>query len=214
MQLSIINKNGETTGKEELFSGLSDKKYSLRLVHQVSKSYTSNSRVGRAHTKDRAERSGGGKKPWRQKGTGRARSGSNRSPIWRKGGVTFGPRSDRNYADHTSNSMKQAGLRAALVSKAQDEGIFVMQDVPVVSGKTKEISTYLAKLAFKGRTMFLVSGTKEIRAPFARAGRNIPKVTVKNPETVTLLDFLKATNILIDRGSVQVLEKRLVKEAE
>jgi len=209
MDIQIFGLDGKKVATEVAFSAWDNKVVSPKLLHQVYVNFESNKRIGRAHTKDRSERSGGGIKPWRQKGTGRARSGSSRSPIWRKGGVTFGPRSSRNYITHTPSSMRRTALAGVLMGKIRDEEMVVLTEMPKVLGKTKEFKTAIDKLPLKGATIFLVAGTKEARAPFARAGRNLPDVFVKNPATVTANDLLRVSMIVTDKAGLQALEERV-----
>ena len=112
-------------------------KWNADLVSQVLYSQASNRRAGTAHTKDRSEVRGGGKKPWNQKGSGRARHGSSRSPIWRHGGVTFGPRNDKDYKKIIPKGMKVAALFSLLSAKVKAGKVIFLDEVPTLSGKTK-----------------------------------------------------------------------------
>ncbi len=214
MNIQVVNLEGKKVGTEEAFSKWENREVSPKLMHQVAVDYDTNSRVSRAHTKDRSERRGGGIKPWRQKGTGRARAGSSRSPIWRKGGIAFGPRAERNYAAYTPVSMKRTALAGVLVGKVRDEEMIVLDELPKISGKTKELVATFEKLSVKGSAIFLVSGPKEKRAIFARAGRNIPNVHVMNPETVTANDLLVFSSVVTDRDGLKALEKRVTKSSK
>ena len=209
MDIQIFGLDGKKVTTETAFSAWDNRVVSPKLLHQVYVNFDSNKRVSRAHTKDRSERSGGGIKPWRQKGTGRARAGSSRSPIWRKGGITFGPRSDRNYATYTPSSMRRTALAGVILGKIRDEEMVVLEEMPKVSGKTKEFKTALDKLPVKGTTIFLVAGDKEARAPFARAGRNLQDIFVKNPATVTANDLLRVSMVVTDKAGLRALEERV-----
>lgn len=209
MDIQIFGLDGKKVTTETAFSAWDNRVVSPKLLHQVYVDFESNKRIGRAHTKDRSERSGGGIKPWRQKGTGRARAGSSRSPIWRKGGVTFGPRSNRNYITHTPSSMRRTALAGVILGKIRDEEMVVLTEMPEVSGKTKEFKTAIDKLPLKGTTIFLVAGDKVARAPFARAGRNLPNIFVKNPATVTANDLLRVAMVVTDKAGLRALEERV-----
>lgn len=211
MKINIFDLEGKNIGAQESFSEWDNKEVSKNLLHQVIVNFDSNKRVSRAHTKDRSERRGGGIKPWKQKGTGRARAGSSRSPIWRKGGVAFGPRAERNYASHTPKSMNRTALAGALKGKIQDEEMILLSDLPKVTGKTKELVMAFGKLPMRGITLFLVAGDKEVRAPFLRASRNLHDVIVKNPEIVTANDLLRTTMVVTDKAGIAVLETRIAK---
>lgn len=209
MEINILDSEGKKVATENAFSAWDNKSVSPKLLHQVAVNFDNNQRVSRAHTKDRSERRGGGIKPWKQKGTGRARSGSSRSPIWRKGGVAFGPRSERNYETHTPKSMNRTALAGVLVGKIKDKEMVVLNDLPKITGKTKELVAAFDKLPVRGIVLFLVSGDKAARAPFLRAGRNLQDVIVKNPEIITANDLLRTTTIITDKAGIAVLENRI-----
>ena len=204
---------GKKIGTQIGFSAWDSKTVSPKLLHQVATNFDSNKRVSRANTKDRSERSGGGIKPWKQKGTGRARAGSSRSPIWRKGGIAFGPRAERNYGSHTPKSMNRTALAGVLVGKVHDDEMVLLSDLPKITGKTKELVTAFGKLPVKGISLFLVAGDKTTRAPFLRASRNLQNVIVKNPEIVTANDLLRTTTIITDKAGLAVLETRISAKA-
>ena len=128
------------------------------LVHQVTTAMQANLRQNRAHTKDRAEVSGGGKKPWKQKGTGQARHGSTRSPIWRHGGVTFGPRSTRDYSEKINKKMRTGALLSVLSRKATDGEIVLVDKLTFAAPKTKEALGALVAIS-KGAKAKLLSST-------------------------------------------------------
>lgn len=214
MEINILDLEGKKIATEAAFTAWDNKAVSPKLLHQVIVNFDNNKRVSRAHTKDRSERRGGGIKPWKQKGTGRARSGSSRSPIWRKGGIAFGPRADRNYETHTPKSMNRTALAGVLMGKIKDEEMVVLKDLPKITGKTKELVAAFGKLPVRGITLFLVAGDKEARAPFLRASRNLQDVIVKNPEVVTANDMLRTTSIVTDKAGIAVLETRITKTAK
>jgi len=211
MEIQILNLEGKKVGTEKGFADFEKKTFSPKLIHQVAVGYLTNMRISRAHTKDRAERRGGGIKPWRQKGTGRARAGSSRSPIWRKGGVTFGPRTEKNYVVHTPNSMKKTALVGVLAGKVKDGEFFLLDEMPKVTGKSKELAAAFSKLKLNGKTLFLVAGTSEERSPFLRASKNNPQVEVKSPESVNAIEILNATFIVTNAAGLKVLENRVKK---
>jgi large subunit ribosomal protein L4 len=209
MEINIFDLEGKKVSTQDSFTAWDSKTVSPILLHQVAVNFDNNKRIGRAHTKDRSERRGGGIKPWKQKGTGRARSGSSRSPIWRKGGVAFGPRSERNYVTHTPKGMNRTALAGVLVGKIKDEEMVVLSDLPKITGKTKELVEAFGKLPVKGVVLFLVSGDKVTRAPFLRTSRNLQNVIVKNPEVITANDLLRTTSIVTDKAGIVVLENRI-----
>ena len=137
MNVKVYNQQGEETGTVELPDSVFGLSWNADLVHQVVTSYAANVRQGIAHTKGRGEVRGGGKKPWRQKGTGRARHGSIRSPIWRGGGVTHGPNSEKNYKKKINKKMAKKALYTTLSAKAREGQIIVMDSLDFPEPKTK-----------------------------------------------------------------------------
>lgn len=130
------------------------------LVHQVTTAIQANLRQNRAHTKDRSEVSGGGRKPWKQKGTGRARHGSTRSPIWRHGGITFGPRNERNYSEKINKKMRIGALVSVLSRKAKDGELILIDEISFKAPKTADAKIMIEKLAKEARVPKLVTKKK------------------------------------------------------
>ena len=146
MLINIYNQEGKKTGQMKLPEEVFGKDFKPDLIHQVIIGMQSNKRQGTAHTKDRGEVRGGGKKPWKQKGTGRARHGSNRSPIWIGGGVTFGPTNEKNYKKVLPKKIRKAALLSILSAKAKDKDILVVEGIEIKEPKTKIIKPILDKL--------------------------------------------------------------------
>jgi len=134
MLVNTYNQKGEKTEQIELPKEIFGKEFKPDLIHQVVVSMQSSQRQGTAHAKNRSEVRGGGKKPWRQKGTGRARHGSTRSPIWIGGGVTFGPTKDRNYKKSIPKKMRRAALLSTLSAKAKDKEIAIIDEIKIKQG--------------------------------------------------------------------------------
>ncbi len=174
---------------------------SPRLLAQAVLVGRQRSRIRRAHTKQRAEVRGGGAKPWRQKGTGRARHGSRRSPLWVGGGVTFGPRSRRERRDIMPSKMARKAFAGALSVHMQSRTLEVVRFGPEDITKTKDVAAVL-----KGRRGILLIVPK--RGSLARAVRNMAAVTVRLTSQVTVADVLAARTVLIDEKSMPALEKR------
>jgi large subunit ribosomal protein L4 len=169
------------------------------LLHQVTVAFTANKRQGTAATKTRAMVSGGGKKPWRQKGTGRARAGSIRSPIWRHGGIIFGPH-PRGYRQKITKKMKRMALISAFSARAKEEGVAVYEIPEFEKPKTSIVYGALRKIGFEDEiTLLLTSGGKE---SLLISSRNIPWLLVKPFRQVNCLDVMRAKRILIDREVV------------
>lgn len=155
-ELPIFSMSGEKVGSIALPTEIFDVEWKNDLVHQVTTAMQANLRQNRAHTKDRAEVSGGGKKPWKQKGTGQARTGSNRSPLWRHGGVTFGPRSERDYSEKINHKMRVGALLAVLSRKAKDGEIILVDKFEFTKPSAKTAKTAMQSLAKGTEARFLM----------------------------------------------------------
>ncbi len=201
----ILNLKHEKVGTVELPTRVFGAAWAPRAVHQVVTAFLANTRNTVAHAKGRSEVSGGGKKPWKQKHTGRARHGSTRSPIWRGGGVTHGPLTARDFSKKVNEGMKRAALRSVLSKKLKDGEIAVVDSFSLPAAKTKEAAAVLKK--FGTRSALFVSA-KTDRA-LARASRNVPKV-----DTITAADlhtYVCAAHrtLFIEAKALEVLKKRL-----
>ncbi len=201
MKTDIYNHTGKVAGSIELPESIFGLEWNGDLVHQVVVAMQANARANTAHTKDRSEVSGGGRKPWRQKGTGQARHGSRRSPIWRGGGITFGPRSERNYSQKINKKMRSKALFVALSQKLRDGKIIFAEAIAPAEGKTSEMKKALE--AFAGIEGFTTLNTKKHNNVFMTAvapATEIKRAT-KNIHHVTLVD-------LINMNVVDVLNYR------
>ncbi|MEK7604812.1 MAG: 50S ribosomal protein L4 [Patescibacteria group bacterium] len=160
IELPVFSMEGKKVGAITLPENLFGQPWRADLVHQVTTAMQANLRQNRAHTKDRSEVSGGGKKPWKQKGTGQARHSSTRSPIWRHGGITFGPRSTRDYSEKINKKMRVGALLSALSRKAKDGEIILVDSLTFAAPKTAVAKTTLAALAKGTGAVQLVSKKK------------------------------------------------------
>ncbi|MHB8860432.1 MAG: 50S ribosomal protein L4 [Minisyncoccota bacterium] len=160
LEVPIFSMNGEKVGTTTLPETLFNAPWRSDLVHQVTTAMQANLRQNRAHTKDRSEVSGGGKKPWKQKGTGQARHGSTRSPIWRHGGITFGPRNERDYGEKINKKMRMGALVSVLSRKAKDGEIILVDKFTFSEPKAQVAKATLAKLATGAAASALVSKKK------------------------------------------------------
>lgn len=170
-------------------------------------SYLANARLASATTKQRGEVSGGGKKPWKQKGTGRARFGSSRNPIWRGGGVVFGPRGNENYTKKLSTTSKRVAVKQAL-SLANEAKKIVVKDV-TTTGKTSEVVTFLSDNKFDRKVLIVVD---EKTPELMRATNNLQNVLVVRASYLSVYHILNADAIVLSPKSVPVIKKWLVKE--
>lgn len=209
MKVDTYNQQGEKTGQAKLPEEIFGVKINADLMHQVVVSQAANRRQGNAHSKDRSEVSGGGKKPWRQKGTGRARAGSSRSPIWKGGGVTFGPTNERVYKKVIPQKMRQKAILMALSGKVQSQFLILLDELKIPAVKTKEINKILQNLPCKKQTVLIASPS--YNTELIRAARNIPQAGVAVIKDFNALDLLSAKYLLITQEGIEVLQKTFLK---
>jgi large subunit ribosomal protein L4 len=175
------------------------------LVHQVFVSLSANKRQVLADTKNRGERSGSGIKPWAQKGTGRARVGSSRTPTWRGGGVAFGPTSDRNFKKKINKKVNAKAIAIVLSGKLKDSEIRIIDKLELAEKKTKQMAEALKKLEIKGRMLIAFSdGEKEMLL----LTRNIAKVQNISVKQLNVLDMLNNKNLVMSKASAKFLEEK------
>jgi large subunit ribosomal protein L4 len=177
------------------------------LIKLAYDSYLANSRLASATTLQRGEVRGGGKKPWKQKGTGRARFGSSRNPIWRGGGIVFGPRGNENYTKRVSKTSKRVALRQAL-TLANEANKIVVKDVKT-TGKTSEVVKFLADNKFERKVLIVT----ELKTPeLLRATSNIQRVRLVSATYLNVFDILNADTIVLSTKSVDIVKNWLAKE--
>lgn len=203
MQNKLYNQEGQETGVVDLADSIFGLPMNADLVHQVRVALLANQRKPVVHTKDRSDVRGGGKKPWRQKGTGRARHGSIRSPIWKGGGVAHGPRHDKNYSQKINLKVARLGLKMALSDKLKSGRIMVVEKLDLASGQTKDFKNLVSKLASPGQSLLVV--TSQPVENLIRAGANLPKIKVTSVNSLSLLDVLKFHNIILTTHAVNRL---------
>ena len=209
MKLPVYNLAGEKTKEIELSSRIFGVKVKPEVVHQVVIAQQANSRQVLAHTKDKSEVRGGGKKPWKQKGTGRARHGSSRSPIWKGGGVTHGPRTDRIFAVEIPKKMRRKALFMVLSQKAKEANLIVLDKIELEKGKTKEMARSLAKLPCKGASTLIALPNYDKK--IFLASRNIKKVLIDDARNLNVLDLLNSKYLLMPKETIKTIEKIFIK---
>jgi len=217
MKVDLYNQKGENIGKIELKDEIFKVKAKPELLHESVLYYEKLSRRGTAKTKDRSEVSGGGRKPWRQKGTGRARHGSIRSPIWRKGGVVFGPNPEKKYEVKINKKAKRKALFGVLTGKMNDNEIFFIDKIEIKNPKTKEVVNLIENLAKiikdikKKKTIFILEKKDE---KFLKAVSNIKNLLTIPADSLNPYFLLKAKYVLIEKGALKVLEDHYLKESK
>jgi len=208
MKAKLYQQDGKVKGEVELPPSVFAAEIKEHLLYQVLKGYLANQRQGTSKTKGRSEVSGGGRKPWRQKGTGRARAGSNTSPIWARGGKAHGP-DPRDYTTRLPKQMRKQALTGALSSRAKDEKIMVVDAITCDPPKTKTMVQLLDALSLYGSRNLLVveaNGTS-----LYRAGRNIKNLDIRPLSEINAYDVLSNENIIFSGEKlIGKLEKAIV----
>ncbi len=214
MKAIVYNQKGEKVGQAELPAEIFEVAINKNLVHQAVVTQMANARQVIAHTKDRSEARGGGRKPWQQKGTGRARHGSIRSPIWRGGGVTFGPTKERVFAKKINKKMKRQALLMVLSSKVKDQEMILLDKLEIAEAKTKQMVEVIKNLKAKIKKD-LDKGTlivlPEVEPKITRAVRNIPKIKTIRADSLNVLDVLSSQYLLMPQGAIEVIKKTYLK---
>ena len=210
MKTDLYNQNGEITGSVTLPKEIFEVKFNADLVHQISVSLSANKRQISAHTKTRGEVRGGGKKPWRQKGTGRSRHGSIRSPLWKGGGVTHGPRTDKIYEVEIPKKMRRKALFMVLSEKAKSKQLLVLDKIELEKGKTKEMASSLAKLPCSNQATLIAMPSYDKK--IFQAARNIKKTSIEDARNLNVLQLLSSKYLLITKESIKTIENTFAKE--
>ncbi|MFA6131134.1 MAG: 50S ribosomal protein L4 [Patescibacteria group bacterium] len=202
-KVDIYTKEGKKTDVMELPDALFAVPMKKELVHEAIVIQDENSRVRLAHTKDRSEVSGGGKKPWRQKGTGRARHGSSRSPIWIGGGVTFGPTVKRVFGKKINKAAKRKALAMVLSDRLASEQFFGIEDYGFSNAKTKEVALLRKVLPGAGKSTVFLTTPKDISV--IRAVKNLPKTNTLCAGSLNVRDLVKYQYIIASKDAINVL---------
>jgi large subunit ribosomal protein L4 len=208
MKLTIKDTKGNNQGELEVKFPLVENGKGTQAVHDTVVAYQAAQRMGTASTKTMGEVAGSGKKPWRQKGTGRARAGSFASPLWRGGGVVFGPK-PRDFGKKVSRKTRQLALRKALSERLQAGDVIVVNDLKLDSPKTKEFAGIVSALELKGSALFVAQGTDK---NLTLASRNVPNVLVATSESLNTYDVLRPDKLVFTKGAFEQVEARLNKE--
>lgn len=208
MKLAIIDSNGKSAGELEVKFPLVEDGRGTQAVHDAVVAYQAAQRMGTACTKTMGEVAGSGKKPWRQKGTGRARAGSFASPLWRGGGVVFGPK-PRDFTKKVSRKTKQLALRKALSERLRAGDVVLLDDLKLSSGKTKDFVKVLTALGLTG-TALIVANSEDQN--LAQASRNVANVLVTTSDSLNTYDVLRPDKLVFTRGAFEQVEARLQTE--
>ncbi len=202
MQVSLMNMAGEKVGEIELADTIFAVPINIPLMHQAVVRQLANARLGTAKVKGRSEVSGGGRKPWKQKGTGRARQGSIRAAQWRGGGIIFGP-TPRSYAQKMPRKMRRAAVCSALSVKAAENKVVVLDKLALDQPKTREMALVLNRLAVDSSALILMAEPDET---IRRASHNLPDVKLLRAEYVNVRDLLTYDYLVIPQNALAVIE--------
>ncbi|MCH6258341.1 50S ribosomal protein L4 [Puniceicoccaceae bacterium K14] len=205
MKLKVYNNDGSLGGESE-FEGITvlEKKKGIQALKETIVAQAANARQGSANTKTRGEVRGGGKKPWRQKGTGRARAGSTRSPIWVGGGVVFGPR-PRDYSKKTNKKVKTLALQRALFDRISDGSLVVVESLDIAPAKTKVAVELIGKIAPKGKVLLV---DNEFSDTAILALRNIARVRLEEAPIVSVTMLCQGATVVVTRKALETLIER------
>lgn len=209
MLVDVYNKEGKKEGQTRLPKEIFDVKMNPDLVWQVVLVQMANRKQITAHTKDRSEVRGGGRKPWRQKGTGRARHGSIRSPLWRGGGVTFGPRKEKILEKKIPKKMRRKALFMVLSAKVKDNEMVVIDDLELKVPKTKPMAELLKKIfPDKISAIFALAEKNE---NVYKSLRNIPKIKVMEVRELNVLDLLNYRHLVLEKEAINKIKETFIK---
>lgn len=205
MQLDIIGAKDKKSGKVEVSDSSFGQRFNETLVHQIVTAYMARARAGTHATKSRAAVRGGGAKPWRQKGTGRARAGTSSSPIWRGGGMTFA-KTNRDYSKKVNKKMYRAAMRSIWSELLRRERLHVCKEVAVTEPKTKAMISFLDGLKLQGKVLVVLA---EADRNIELSGRNLPNVAVIDADGVSPLNLVAYDQVLVTADALKKIEEKL-----
>ena len=213
LNIRVYNQEGKEVSELGLNKAVFGLPWNADLVHQAVRTALASQRQVLASTKSRSEVSGGGRKPWRQKGTGRARHGSIRSPLWKGGGITFGPTSERNFKLKINKKMARKAFLTALSAKARDSELLVLDDLKLSAPKTKEMAKIMknfpqVKTSLLVLPVRLADGAGKKNENLKRAGRNLPNLKIINIDNLNILDILKYKHLIFFKDGIEYLSKK------
>jgi len=203
LKTNVLDMSGKVVGEIELSEALFGVEINESVVHDVVKNHLANMRQGTQSALTRAEVSGGGRKPWRQKGTGRARQGSTRAPQWTHGGIVFAPK-PRDYSYTLNKKARRLALKSALSAKAQETAIVVIDEIKMDAPKTKEFAAFLKAVDAQGKTLVV---TAAVDQNVVKSGRNIPGCQVTFANLLNVYDIVNAKKLVLDKAALQKIEE-------
>ena len=203
LKTNVYNMSGELVGEIELSEAVFGVEVNESVVHDMVKNHLANLRQGTQSALTRAEVSGGGRKPWRQKGTGRARQGSTRAPQWTHGGIVFAPK-PRSYSYTLNKKTKRLALKSALAAKAQETAIVVIDEIKMAAPKTADFAKFLKAVGCETKTLVV---TAAVDQNVVKSGRNIPGCEVTFANLLNVYDIVNANKLVVDKAALQKIEE-------
>ena len=201
--VKVLNMAGSQVGEVELNASIFGIEPNMHVVHEVVKNHLANCRQGTQSALTRAEVSGGGKKPWRQKGTGHARQGSTRAPQWTHGGIVFAPK-PRSYSYVVNKKVKRLALKSVLSAKAAEEKVIVVDSIKMDEIKTKAFKGFLDAVKCDGKAVVI---TPEVNPTVVKSARNIPGVVTTTARMLSVYDLVNAQYLVIDQAALATIEE-------
>ena len=203
LKTNVYNMSGELVGEIELSEAVFGIAPNSAVVHDAVRNHLANKRQGTQSALTRAEVSGGGRKPWRQKGTGRARQGSTRAPQWTHGGIVFAPK-PRDYSYTLNKKSRRLALKSALSAKAAEAAIIVIDEIKMAAPKTAEFAKFLNAVGATGKTLVV---TAEASANVVKSGRNIPGCEITFANLINVYDIVNASKLVVDKAALATIEE-------
>ena len=203
MQTKVYNMSGEVVGEIELSEVVFGIAPNAAVVHDSVKNHLANKRQGTQSALTRAEVAGGGRKPWRQKGTGRARQGSTRAPQWTHGGIVFAPK-PRDYSYTLNKKTRRLALKSVLTAKAAEQNIVVIDSIKMEAPKTAEFAKFLAAVGCEGKTLVVTAAAD---TNVVKSGRNIPGCEITFANLLNVYDVVNANKLVVDQAALKKIEE-------
>ena len=201
--IKVLNMSGAEVGTVELSDGIFGIEPNQAVVHEVVKNHLANRRQGTQSALTRAEVSGGGKQPWRQKGTGHARQGSTRAPQWTHGGIVFAPK-PRDYSYNVNKKIKRLALKSVLSAKAAEGKIIVVDSIAMDAPKTREFAAFLNAVKAEDKAYIVMP---EVAANVVKSARNIPGIVTTTATILSVYDILNAKTLILDKAALATIEE-------
>ena len=203
LKTNVYDMSGKVVGEIELSEAVFGIEANQAVVHDVVKNHLANKRQGTQSALTRAEVSGGGRKPWRQKGTGRARQGSTRAPQWTHGGIVFAPK-PRDYSYTLNKKTRRLALKSVLSAKATEQNIVVIDSIKMDAPKTKEFAAFLNAVGVNGKALVVTAAPD---ANIVKSGRNIPGCMITFANVINVYDVVNASKLVVDKAALAKIEE-------